>query len=130
MLSVRQQLPLANSRDRLRVLGVNRLILLGFLLSLATACHKDKDAEGPMERAGKKLDYAGEKTKEGLETAAEKTDEAAHKAVQATGEALGKAGDKLKNSKGATPMSSAAPQKPAPTSSAAPAPSGAPQKSE
>jgi hypothetical protein len=130
MLSVRQQLPLAKAALRSRVLGVNRLVFLGFLLSLATACHENKDAEGPMERAGKKLDHAGEKTKEGLQTAAEKTDEAAHKAVQATGEALGKAGDKLKNSKGATPASSAAPQKPAPTPSAAPAPSAAPQKSE
>jgi hypothetical protein len=94
---------------------VNRLILLGFLLPLATACHKNKDAEGPMERAGKNVDKAAEETKAGLQTAAEKTDEAAHKAVQATGEALGKAGDKLKGSKGATPAA---------------APSAEPKKSE
>lgn len=56
-----------------------------------------------MERAGKHVDNAAEKTKEGLKTAAEKTDEAAHKAVHATGNALGKAGDKLSGAPSATP---------------------------
>jgi len=92
---------------------VNRLIISGILLSLAVACHKNKDAEGPMERAGKHVDNAAEKTKEGLQKAAEKTDEAAHKAVHATGEAFEKAGQKLKSNSGATPApsSSAEPKK-------------------
>jgi len=81
---------------------VNRLILSGLVLSLAVACHKDKDAAGPMQRAGKHIDNAAEKTKAGLEKAAEKTDEAAHKAVHATGEAFEKAGQKLKGSGGTT----------------------------
>jgi len=110
MLLVRQQLPLAKIRDRPKVSAVNRFILLGLVLSLATACHKNKDAEGPMERAGKHVDNAAEKTKEGLEKAAEKTDEAAHKAVQATGEAFEKTGEKLKGTKGATPASSSSPE--------------------
>ena len=66
-----------------------------------------------MERAGKHVDNAAEKTKEGLQKAAEKTDEAAHKAVHATGEAFEKAGQKLKSNSGATPApsSSAEPKK-------------------
>ena len=91
---------------------MNRLILSGLVLLLATACHKDKDAEGPMERAGKHVDNAADKTKAGLQKAAEKTDEAAHKAVHATGEAFEKAGQKLKGTSGATPASSSSSEPP------------------
>ena len=82
---------------------MNRLILSALVLSLAAACHKDKDAAGPMQRAGKHIDNAAEKTKVGLEKAAEKTDEAAHKAVHATDETFEKAGQKLKDNGGKTP---------------------------
>ena len=63
---------------------MKRFCLLCLLLSLAPSCHKNKDAEGPIERAGKKVDKAAEKTGQALGTAAEKT-----------GEALEKAGSKL-----------------------------------
>jgi len=75
---------------------VRRLLLLCLVVPLALACHKNKDAEGPMERAGKNVDKAAKKTGEAVETAAEKTGEAADKAAKATGEALEKAGSKLK----------------------------------
>ena len=84
--------------------GVNRILLLTATLLVTSACHKDKDAEGPVERAGKHVDNAAEKTGEALSTAAEKT-----------GDALEKAGHKLKGDD-AAPASSAAP---APSSSAA-----------
>lgn len=76
---------------------VKHFLTLGLLatLALAAACHKNKDAEGPMERAGKNVDKAAKKTGEALETAAEKTGDAAEKAADATGKAFEKAGKKL-----------------------------------
>jgi len=78
-----------------------------FLLLIAATplfgCHHDRDAKGPMERAGQHIDNAAEKTGTALEKAAHKTDEAAHHAVQATGEAFEKAGNKLKGAPSATP---------------------------
>lgn len=64
-----------------------------------------------MQRAGKHVDNAAEKTGAALQKAAEKTDAAAHKAVHATGEAFEKAGQKLKGSPSATPTSNTAPTK-------------------
>ncbi len=72
------------------------MLLLCLVVPLALACHKNKEAEGPMERAGKKVDKAAEKTGKAVEKAAEKTGEAADKAAKATGEAVEKAGQKLK----------------------------------
>jgi hypothetical protein len=89
---------------------VNRNVILSLSLLLA-ACHRDRDAEGPMQRAGRGVDKAAEKTGDALHTAAEKTDKAAHKAVTATGEAFEKAGQKLKGAPKATPSSSPPPQK-------------------
>jgi hypothetical protein len=83
---------------------VSRILLLGTALLVTSACHKNKDAEGPMERAGKHVDDAAEKTGEALGTAAEKT-----------GDALERAGQKLKGGDASKP----APQ-PAPSGSAAP----------
>lgn len=74
---------------------VKRLSTLSLLAALAVSCHKNKDAEGPMERAGKNVDKAAKKTGEALETAAEKTGRAAKKAAHKTGEAFEKAGKKL-----------------------------------
>ncbi|HKY37721.1 MAG TPA: hypothetical protein VJN18_17385 [Polyangiaceae bacterium] len=79
---------------------MKRLLLFCLMAPLALACRQNKDAEGPMERAGKKVDKAAEKTGEAVETAAEKTGEAADKAAKATGEALEKAGRKLKGEDG------------------------------
>ena len=44
------------------------------LLVSAVACHKDpaRPAEGPMERAGRKVDDAAEKTRDGTMEAADK----------------------------------------------------------
>jgi hypothetical protein len=75
---------------------VKRRLWICLVVSLAPACHRDKDAAGPMERAGKNVDRAAQKTGEALETAADKTGAAAEKAVDATGNALQKAGKKLK----------------------------------
>lgn len=79
-----------------------RVIPFGLAVALATACHHNKDADGPAERAGKSVDRAAEKTGEALHKAAVKTDEAAHKAVTATGNAFEKAGQKLKGAPSAT----------------------------
>jgi hypothetical protein len=75
---------------------MTRALLLGLCLGLSTGCHKNKDAEGPIERAGKHVDNAAEKTGNALHKAADKTGEAAGKAAHATGEAFEKAGQKLK----------------------------------
>ena len=82
---------------------MKHLALFSFALLLAVGCHDNKQAEGPVERAGKHVDNAAKKTGAALEKAAEKTDEAAHKAVTATGEAFEKAGQKLKGTPSATP---------------------------
>lgn len=89
--------------------SVKHFPLFGLVLALVSACHDNKQAEGPAERAGKHVDNAAKKTGAALEKAAEKTDKAAHKAVTATGEALEKAGQKLKGAPSATPASSSTP---------------------
>ena len=82
------------------------------VFSLLVGCHKNKDAEGPIERAGKHVDNAAEKTGHALETAAEKTGEATQKAAHATGKAFEKAGKKLQGDDAPRPASSSsAPQK-------------------
>lgn len=93
----------------LKLWSVKHVALFGLVLALASACHDNKQAEGPVERAGKHVDKAAQKTGAALEKAAEKTDEAAHKAVTATGEAFEKAGQKLKGAPSATPTSSSTP---------------------
>lgn len=88
---------------------MKRTVTLGVALLLLVACHRDKDAEGPVERAGKGVDRAAKKTGDAFHRAAVKTDEAANKAVRATGEAFEKAGKKLKSAPRATEKSSAPP---------------------
>ncbi len=63
-----------------------------------------------MQRAGKHVDNAAEKTGHALHTAAEKTDAGVHKAVNATGEAFEKAGQKLKGTPSATPTTEKKPE--------------------
>lgn len=75
---------------------MKRRLWICLVVSLAYACHRDKDAAGPMERAGRDVDHAAKKAGEAVETAADKTGAAADKAVDATGSALQKAGKKLK----------------------------------
>jgi hypothetical protein len=81
------------------------------LVVLVVGCHKNKDAEGPIERAGKNVDHAAEKTGHALETAAEKTGEATKKAAHATGKAFEKAGKKLQGDDTPAPSSAPAPKK-------------------
>jgi DNA anti-recombination protein RmuC len=69
--------------------------MAGLLLCFVLGCHKNKDAEGPAESAGKGVDHAAEKTGEALKKAAKKTGEAVGKAANATGKALKKVGEKL-----------------------------------
>jgi hypothetical protein len=76
---------------------------LGLVFSLTCGCHHDKEAAGPMERAGRHVDHAAEKTGKALEKAAEKTGEAAGKAAHATGNAFEKAGKKLKGNDAPAP---------------------------
>jgi hypothetical protein len=76
---------------------VTRLLLvcsLGALL--ASACHQNKDAEGPMERAGRNVDRAADESGRELRKAAKKTGAAVERAADATGKAFEKAGQKLK----------------------------------
>jgi hypothetical protein len=88
----------------------------GFVaLVLASACHRNQQAEGPLERAGKHLDNAGEKTGKALKGAAEKTGEGVEKAAHATGSAFEKAGDKLQ---GKSPGSGGGQPQPPPTKNA------------
>jgi hypothetical protein len=76
---------------------VNRYFALSIL---AVACHQNREAGGPMERAGKHVDHAAEKTGDALEGAAQKTAAGADKAAHATGKVLEKAGDKLQGKGG------------------------------
>jgi hypothetical protein len=75
---------------------VKHVLRLSLVFSFLLGCHHDREAEGPMERAGKHVDHAAQKTGKALEKAAEKTGDAADKAAHATGEAFEKAGKKLK----------------------------------
>jgi hypothetical protein len=66
----------------------NRMFLASLLFALPlSACGGSKEpADGPMEKAGEKVDDAASDTKEGAEKATEKT-----------GEAVENAGDKVKD---------------------------------
>jgi hypothetical protein len=75
---------------------VKHVLTLGLVACLSFSCHRNKEAEGPIERAGKNVDGAAHKTGQALETAAQKTGAAAERAADATGDALQKAGKKLK----------------------------------
>lgn len=75
---------------------VKHVLSLTLVACLSSSCHQNKQAEGPMERAGKNVDKAADKTGHALETAAQKTGAAAERAADATGDALQKAGKKLK----------------------------------
>jgi hypothetical protein len=84
-----------------------RTVLFSVVLTLVGGCHGSREAEGPMERAGKHVDNAAEKTGHALGTAAEKTGEATKKAAHATGEAFEKVGKKLQGDDARAPASSA-----------------------
>ncbi len=71
-------------------------LALGLVLGLVSGCHKDKEAAGPMERAGKGVDTAADKTVDGVKKGAEKTKEGVGKAADATGKAFDNVGKKLK----------------------------------
>jgi hypothetical protein len=90
---------------------VKHALLVSAVLGWVVGCHSDKQAAGPMERAGKHVDHAAEKTGKALEKAASKTGDAAEKAAHATGEAFEKAGKKLKGDDKPAPGSSAKPAK-------------------
>jgi hypothetical protein len=76
--------------------SVKRALWIGSIVWLASACQQSKNAEGPMERAGKNVDRAAKKTGQAVEKAAKKTGAAAERAAEATGDALQEAGKKLK----------------------------------
>lgn len=75
---------------------VKRALWICSMAWLVAACHQNKNADGPMQRAGKNLDRAAHKTGQALEKAAQKTGAAAERAAQVTGDALQKTGKKLK----------------------------------
>jgi predicted small secreted protein len=56
--------------------GIAIAIVLGLAVTGLTACER----EGPMEKAGKKIDSAGEKVGESIEKAGEKLQDAARDA--------------------------------------------------
>lgn len=68
-------------------------LLATSLLLTVIACQRAKEAEGPMERAGKRVDHATDRAKVGIEKAAAKTGSA----VRAAGSALEKAASKLES---------------------------------
>ena len=72
---------------------MSKIVFLTLLL--AAACHRDREAAGPMERAGKGVDRAAQKTGTALQGAAEKTGDALNRAGRATGRAFERAGKKL-----------------------------------
>jgi hypothetical protein len=54
------------------------LLAVALFATSAAACHRHaKPSEGPMERAGKKVDHAAEKTKDATKDAAHDTKEGA-----------------------------------------------------
>lgn len=63
-----------------------KLCALGFTVVALTACHHDKPAEGPAERAGKSVDQAATDTKNAAKDAGDKI-----------GDKTEEAGDKLKD---------------------------------
>lgn len=95
MLRAQQSERLAAPRFWLISSSVKHAFPLALLAALTGACHHDRDAEGPAERAGKHVDKAADKTEKALDKAAQKTDAAAHKAIDATGTALEKTGNAL-----------------------------------
>jgi hypothetical protein len=86
---------------------MSKIILMTLLL--AAACHRDHDAAGPMERAGRSADTAAEKTGTALQGAAHKTGDALNDAGHATGRALEKAGSKLEGKGSAASPSGSTP---------------------
>ena len=88
------------------------------VLLLVSACHHDRDANGPFERAGKGVDNAAQKTGDALGRAGEATGDALERAGNATGKAFKGAGTDLgvRGSPDAKPASSNPPRatKPAP----------------
>jgi hypothetical protein len=59
-------------------MSTKRMLTISLVLvAFATACHDKRPAEGPAERAGRKVDEGASKTKEKTKEAAEDTKEAA-----------------------------------------------------
>lgn len=69
-------------------------LMVAVLLAAVSGCKK----EGPMERTGREIDKAAEKTGDKVEGAAEKTGKGIDKAVEKTGEKVEQAGEKIKDS--------------------------------
>lgn len=77
-------------------MNTKRLLATTFVtLAILAACHRDRDAAGPMERAGQGVDNAADKTGTALKGAAHKTGDALDTAGRATGNAFKKVGNKL-----------------------------------
>jgi len=68
-------------RQKILTLGFASIFILGF-----SACHRNAQGEGPMERSGKAVDKAGEQTGEAVKKGVNKTGEA----VENTGEKMQK----------------------------------------
>jgi hypothetical protein len=76
--------PYPSKGDPMRTASVLALSVI-FLLG-TSACHRNERGEGPMERSGKAVDNAGEKTSDTVKEGVEKT-----------GEATERAGEKMQN---------------------------------
>ena len=62
-------------------MNIKRMLPVGLVLvAFAVGCHDKRPAEGPMERAGRKVDDAASKTKEKTKEAAEDTKDTAEDA--------------------------------------------------
>jgi len=65
---------------RSKLVGIRNLVLFAALgVFVQTAACKSKPAEGPMERAGKKVDKAAQDTKDAVKNAGDDVDDATKK---------------------------------------------------
>jgi uncharacterized protein YjbJ (UPF0337 family) len=78
-------------------MNIQRMLPLCLLIALGTACHDDRrPAEGPAERAGRKVDDGASKAKEKTKDAAEDTKDATKEAADDTEDAAKDAKKKAK----------------------------------
>jgi uncharacterized membrane protein len=72
---------------------LSTLLVLAALAGITTGCSKQEEPIGPVQKAGKAVDDAGEKVARGLRESLSKADEAAQKVAQSAENARAKIED-------------------------------------